>query len=85
MSVAVADSKLFAPYQVATWQAIPASQKAPDGAWVQDYGGFMSVGYNSARFGDAHAPSASCSGTGSPARSRWTGTRRRLTPRCTES
>jgi len=51
MSVAVADSKLFAPYQVATWQAIPASQKAPDGAWVQDYGGFMSVGYNSARFG----------------------------------
>ena len=51
MSVAVADRKLFAPYQVATWQAIPASQKAPDGAWVQDYGGFMSVGYNSARFG----------------------------------
>ena len=51
MSVAVADSRLFAPYQVATWQAIPASQKAPDGAWVQDYGGFMSVGYNSARFG----------------------------------
>jgi putative spermidine/putrescine transport system substrate-binding protein len=51
MPVAVADSKLFAPYQVATWRAIPASQKAPDGAWVQDYGGFMSVGYNSARFG----------------------------------
>jgi putative spermidine/putrescine transport system substrate-binding protein len=51
MSVAVADRKLFAPYQVATWQDVPASQKAPDGAWVQDYGGFMSVGYNSARFG----------------------------------
>ena len=52
MSVAVADSKLFAPYQVTTWQAIPASQKAPDGVWVQDYGGFMSVGYDSARFGN---------------------------------
>src|SRR6266705_742547 len=51
MPVAVADSGLFAPYRVATWQSIPASQKAPDGAWVQDYGGFMSVGYSSARFG----------------------------------
>ncbi len=51
MSVAVADTRLFAPYRVATWPAIPASQKAPDGAWAEDYGGFMSVGYNSARFG----------------------------------
>jgi len=51
MPVAVADSRLFAPYRVATWPSIPAGQKAPDGAWVQDYGGFMSVGYSSARFG----------------------------------
>ena len=51
MSDAVAHSKLFAPYRVATWEAIPANQKAADGSWVQDYGGFMSIGYNSARFG----------------------------------
>ncbi len=51
MRAAVADRGLFAPYRVATWQSIPAGQKAPDGAWVQDYGGYMSVGYNSARFG----------------------------------
>jgi putative spermidine/putrescine transport system substrate-binding protein len=49
--VAVANAGLFAPYQVATWSAIPASQKAPDGAWVEDYGGFMSVGYDPSRFG----------------------------------
>jgi putative spermidine/putrescine transport system substrate-binding protein len=49
--VAIANASLFAPYQVATWSAIPASQKAPDGAWVQDYGGYMSVGYDPTRFG----------------------------------
>jgi putative spermidine/putrescine transport system substrate-binding protein len=51
MPDAVGQSKLFAPYQVATWAAIPASQKAADGSWAADYGGFMSVGYNAARFG----------------------------------
>ena len=51
MSDAVAHSKLFAPYRVATWQAIPAGQKAADGSWVEDYGGFMSIGYISAKFG----------------------------------
>src|SRR6266702_4207476 len=84
MPVAVADSGLFAPYRVATWQSIPASQKAPDGAWVQDYGGFMSVGYSSARFGTITSL-GSCSGPGSPVRSRWTATRRRPTRRSTAS
>ncbi|MGN6677454.1 MAG: ABC transporter substrate-binding protein [Streptosporangiaceae bacterium] len=51
MSDAVAHRTMFAPYRVATWAAIPASQKSADGSWVQDYGGFMSIGYNSARFG----------------------------------
>jgi len=51
MPVALAHASLFAPYQVATWTSIPAGQKAPDGAWVQDYGGYMSVGYDRARFG----------------------------------
>lgn len=49
--VAVASANLFAPYEVATWSAIPSGQKAPDGAWVQDYGGYMSVGYDPTRFG----------------------------------
>jgi putative spermidine/putrescine transport system substrate-binding protein len=51
MPVAVANASLFAPYEVATWPAIPANQKAPNGAWVQDYGGYMSVGYDPTRFG----------------------------------
>ncbi len=50
MSVALANTSLFAPYEVSTWSSIPAAQKAPDGVWVQDYGGYMSIGYNSAKF-----------------------------------
>jgi putative spermidine/putrescine transport system substrate-binding protein len=37
---------LFAPYQVQTWDTIPAANKDPNGAWVNDYGGFMSIGCN---------------------------------------
>lgn len=37
---------LFAPYQVQTWDRIPATNKEPNGAWVNDYGGFMSIGCN---------------------------------------
>jgi len=50
MSVALANTTLFAPYEVSTWSSIPAAQKAPDGVWVQDYGGYMSIGYDSAKF-----------------------------------
>jgi putative spermidine/putrescine transport system substrate-binding protein len=50
MSVALANTKLFAPYQVSTWSAIPAAQKQSTGLWVQDYGGYMAVGYSS-KFG----------------------------------
>jgi putative spermidine/putrescine transport system substrate-binding protein len=50
MSVALANTALFAPYKVATWSDIPTAQKAPNGVWVQDYGGYMSVGYSS-KFG----------------------------------
>ncbi len=49
--VAMANASLFAPYEVSTWSSIPASQKAPNGAWVQDYGGYMSIGYDPTRFG----------------------------------
>ncbi len=46
-SVALANTDLFAPYQVETWDTIPDEFKDPDGTWVNDYGGFMSVGYDS--------------------------------------
>jgi putative spermidine/putrescine transport system substrate-binding protein len=50
MAVALANTNLFAPYEVSTWSSIPTAQKAPDGVWVQDYGGYMAVGYSS-KFG----------------------------------
>jgi putative spermidine/putrescine transport system substrate-binding protein len=50
-SVATANISLFAPYEVATWSSIPAALKNPSGLYVGDYGGYMSVGYNSAKFG----------------------------------
>jgi putative spermidine/putrescine transport system substrate-binding protein len=50
MAVALANTNLFAPYEVSTWSSILAAQKAPNGVWVQDYGGYMAVGYSS-KFG----------------------------------
>jgi putative spermidine/putrescine transport system substrate-binding protein len=50
MAVALANTSLFAPYEVSTWSSIPTAQKAPNGIWVQDYGGYMAVGYSS-KFG----------------------------------
>lgn len=47
-SVALANTDMFAPYQVETWDEIPESFKDPEGAWVNDYGGYMSIGYDSA-------------------------------------
>jgi putative spermidine/putrescine transport system substrate-binding protein len=49
--LAAENASLFTPYEVATWPDIPAGQKAPDGAWVQDYGGYMSIGYDPTKFG----------------------------------
>jgi putative spermidine/putrescine transport system substrate-binding protein len=50
MAVALVNTSLFAPYEVSTWSSIPTAQKAPNGLWVQDYGGYMAVGYSS-KFG----------------------------------
>ena len=50
LAVALANTSLFAPYQVSTWSNIPAAQKDPSGLWYEDYGGYMAVGY-SAKFG----------------------------------
>jgi len=41
-----ASGKLFAPYKVMTWKNIPANQKASNGSYYQDYGGFISFGCN---------------------------------------
>ena len=49
MAVALANVNLFAPYKVATWNDILGSQKEPTGLWFQDYGGFMSIGYDSSK------------------------------------
>jgi putative spermidine/putrescine transport system substrate-binding protein len=51
MAVAYPNTALFAPYQVATWSDIPADQKEASGLWYQDYGGYMAIGYDSAKYG----------------------------------
>ena len=43
-SFAVADSNLFAPYKVQTWNDIPVGDKAANGDWYNDYGGYVSFG-----------------------------------------
>jgi putative spermidine/putrescine transport system substrate-binding protein len=45
-NVAIRNTKLFAPYKVATWGDIPAPLKDPNGTWFSDYGGYMSIGYD---------------------------------------
>jgi putative spermidine/putrescine transport system substrate-binding protein len=49
MAVALANTKLFAPYKVSTWADIPEKQKESTGLWFQDYGGYMSIGYDSSK------------------------------------
>jgi putative spermidine/putrescine transport system substrate-binding protein len=51
-SVALANTELFAPYQVEKFSDIPDEFKDPDGTWVNDYGGFMSIGYDSSKVPD---------------------------------
>ena len=46
-SVAIANTDMFAEYKVQTWDDIPDANKDPNGLWVNDYGGFFSVGYDS--------------------------------------
>ena len=45
-AVALRNTDLFAPYKVATWDDIADALKHPDGLWVSDYGGYMSIGYD---------------------------------------
>jgi putative spermidine/putrescine transport system substrate-binding protein len=48
-AVARANVPMFAPYKVTTFDEIPAALKAADGAWVNDYGGYMSIGFDSSK------------------------------------
>jgi len=50
MAVAWANTDLFAPYKVAEWSSIPTDQKDAGGLWYQDYGGYMSIGYDSSKY-----------------------------------
>src|SRR5690349_16003548 len=47
--VALANTAKFAPYKVATWAEVPDQLKDPSGAWTNDYGGYMSIGYDSSK------------------------------------
>src|ERR1700754_654445 len=48
-AIALANTNLFAPYKVSTFDDIPAQFKDPDGTWVNDYGGYMSIGFDSSQ------------------------------------
>ncbi len=46
-AIAAAADGLLAPYKVASWNSIPSSAKDLNGDWYDDYGGFVSIGYDS--------------------------------------
>jgi putative spermidine/putrescine transport system substrate-binding protein len=48
-AVATANVAKFAPYKSAAFADIPSNLKDPNGTWVNDYGGYMSIGYDSAK------------------------------------
>jgi putative spermidine/putrescine transport system substrate-binding protein len=48
-AVAAANTAKFAPYKVTTWPDIPDTLKDAAGTWTNDYGGYMSIGYDSAK------------------------------------
>ncbi len=49
MAVTLANTSLYAPYKVSTFANIPAGLKDPNGLWVNDYGGYMAIGYDSSK------------------------------------
>ncbi len=48
-AIKAAQQHLLAPYKVASWSSIPAAAKDATGDWYGDYGGYVSIGYNSAK------------------------------------
>ncbi|HQR25703.1 MAG TPA: ABC transporter substrate-binding protein [Nocardioides sp.] len=51
-AVALANTDMYAPYQVQTWADIPDQFKEASGLWVNDYGGYMAIGYDSSKVPD---------------------------------
>lgn len=51
-SVALANTDMFAEYKVETWDTIPEDLKDENGLWVNDYGGYMAIGYDSSKVPD---------------------------------
>jgi putative spermidine/putrescine transport system substrate-binding protein len=48
-AVASANTDKFAAYKVTTFADVPDTLKDANGDWVNDYGGYMSIGYDSAK------------------------------------
>lgn len=48
-AISGAQENLYAPYKVETWDSIPESQKAANGDWYADYGGYISIGCDAAK------------------------------------
>ncbi|MDT4990309.1 MAG: putative spermidine/putrescine transport system substrate-binding protein, partial [Actinoplanes sp.] len=48
-AVATANVAKFAPYKVSTFASIADTLKDPAGTWTNDYGGYMSIGYDAAK------------------------------------
>lgn len=44
--VALANTDIYAPYQVATWKDIPDANKEATGLWTNNYTGFQTIGYD---------------------------------------
>jgi putative spermidine/putrescine transport system substrate-binding protein len=49
LTVAEANKSLFAPYKVKEWNQIPAGIKDPQGRFYGDYGGVISIGYDTSK------------------------------------
>ncbi|HEX8972620.1 MAG TPA: ABC transporter substrate-binding protein [Oryzihumus sp.] len=48
-AVASANTSMFAPYKVTTFGDVPDKLKDANGTWVNDYGGYMSIGYDAGK------------------------------------
>jgi putative spermidine/putrescine transport system substrate-binding protein len=55
LTVALQNTEQFAPYKVQRWNDIPDALKEPSGLFSADYGGYMSIGYDSSKFNEPHA------------------------------
>jgi putative spermidine/putrescine transport system substrate-binding protein len=51
-TVALANMSVFSPYKVEKFDDVSETFKDPNGKWINDYGGFMSIGYDSSKVPD---------------------------------